>query len=214
MRRALLAVLVLLAFSPSPAQAVPSTVITVGTSIEFGVGLNPGESWPLRLDARTSADVSDLSLGGGAYTADSSSGDSLRKHVDQAIGQHPDVIVLGGPVNDLVILSDVTPLRQAVFDAVAAIQAAGIRAVVVGIFPFNDGGAFPAGWWPTLESRRTAYNSWAQAMYGTRYVDLTWCLHESTTWRGDARWFRDGLHPTRVGAALTAECFPLERLSP
>jgi lysophospholipase L1-like esterase len=194
------------------ASASPSTIITVGTSIEAGVGVNLGESWPSRLDERTDATVTDLSLGGGAYTAPNSVGDTIRKHVQQAIEQHPDLIILGGPVNDLVRLSDVTPLREAVFDAANAVQAAGIRVVVVGIFPFSDGGAFAAGWWPTLEQRRNTYNQWASYMYGNAYVDLTWCLHETYSWRADARWFRDGLHPTRVGDAVIAECFPLERL--
>jgi lysophospholipase L1-like esterase len=208
----LIAVLAALSLLTPPASASPTTIITVGTSIEAGVGVNPGESWPSRLDARTDATVTDLSLGGGAYTAPNSVGDTIRKHVEQAIEQHPDVIILGGPVNDLVRLSDVTPLREAVFDAANAVQAAGIRVVVVGIFPFSDGGAFAAGWWPTLEQRRTTYNQWASYMYGNAYVDLTWCLHETTSYRADARWFRDGLHPTRVGDAVIAECFPLERL--
>jgi hypothetical protein len=89
----------------------------------------------------------------------------------------------------------VTPLREAVFDAANAVQAAGIRVVVVGIFPFSDGGAFAAGWWPTLEQRRTTYNQWAAYMYGNAYVDLTWCLHETTA-----------TGPTRAGSAT--DCTP------
>jgi hypothetical protein len=123
----LVTVLAALSLLTPPAQASPATIITVGTSIEAGVGVNVGESWPSRLDERTDATVTDLSLGGGAYTAPNSVGDTIRKHVQQAIEQHPDVIILGGPVNDLVRLSDVTPLREAVFDAANAVQAAGIR---------------------------------------------------------------------------------------
>lgn len=194
-----------------------TTVVTVGTSIEAGTWLNAGESWPSRLAQRApSRTFLDRSLPGGAYTHNDSSGDNLRKHVDAAIALRPAQIILGGPVNDLVSLADITPLRQAVFDAGNAVTAAGIALLVMGVFPFTDGPqppyAFPTGWWPSLEPRRSDYNTWAQQMYGTRFVDLTWCLHETTTWRGDDRWYLDGLHPTRVGAALLAECFPLERL--
>jgi lysophospholipase L1-like esterase len=217
---AALAALLVLAPPVPPAAAEPVSypedlphVITVGTSIEAGTGHLPGESWPERLAQRAPGyEFTDMSLSGGAYTGDSATGDNIRKHVDAAIAEQPDVIILGGPVNDLVRLSDVGPLRQAVFDAANAAQSAGIRVVVMAILPFNDGGAFAAGWWPTLEPRRTAFNDWCQAMYGPACVDLTWALHETTTWRGDNRWFRDGLHFTRVGADLAAEAFPLDRL--
>lgn len=198
--------------SAQPAAADPLTVITVGTSIEAGVGVNPGESWPQRLDVRTAATVTDMSLGGGAYTASFADGDNIRRHVDAAIAQHPDVIVLGGPVNDLVRLSDVGPLRDAVFSAAFAVQAAGIRVLVMAILPFDDGGAFAAGWWPSLEQRRIAFNSWCAAMYGPACVDLGWALHQTSSYRADARWFSDGLHPTRIGHGLMAETFPVERL--
>lgn len=207
-----LAAALLVGGQPPAAAADPATVITVGTSIEGGTGLQPGESWPSRLDVRTPATVVDRSLPGGAYTASSADGDNIRKHVDAAIAEDPDLLILGPPVNDLVILADVTPLREAVYAAVRAAEAAGVPVLVMGILPFNDGGAFPAGWWPTLEERRQAFNTWAAAMYGGRFIDLGWVLHETTTWRADNRFFRDGLHPTRVGAALIGEVFPLERL--
>jgi lysophospholipase L1-like esterase len=202
---------------PSIATAGPRVIVTVGTSIEAGVGVQAGESWPSRLDLRTSAQVADRSLGGGAFTHDNELGDNIRKHVDAAVAElHPDVLILGGPVNDLVSLdvSQIGTLNWAVFGAVNAAYAAGVRKVIVmGILPFTDGGAFTAGWWAPLEQRRTAYNQWASEMWGANYADVGWALHETTTARGDARFFRDGLHPTRVGAALIAECFPLEKLN-
>jgi lysophospholipase L1-like esterase len=201
---------------PSIATAGPRVIVTVGTSIEAGVGVQAGESWPSRLDLRTDDTVVDRSLGGGAYTHDNELGDNIRKHVEAAVAElHPDVLILGGPVNDLVSLdlSQIGQLDWAVYGAVSAAYTAGVkRVIVMGILPFTDGGAFTAGWWPTLEQRRTAYNQWAHNMWGANYVDVGWCLHETTTYRADARFFRDGLHPTRVGAALIAECFPLERL--
>jgi lysophospholipase L1-like esterase len=176
-----------------------------------------GESWPSRFAARCGCQLFDRSLGGGAYTHDNSAGDNIRKHVDAAVAElHPDVLILGGPVNDLVSLdvSQIGTLEWQVYGAVNDALAAGVRKVLVmGILPFTDGGAFPTGWWPTLEQRRTTYNQWASDMWGGNDVDLTWALHETTTYRGDARWYRDGLHPTRVGAALVAEVFPLEKLS-
>lgn len=212
-RSVLVLALIAAASTVAPAAAAQQTVITVGTSIDYGTYLQPGESWPSRLALRAPGySFTDLSLPGGSYTRDNSLGDNIRKHVDQAIARHPDVIILGGPVNDLVTLTDVGPLRQAVFDAATAVQNAGIRVVVMAIFPFTDGGAFQAGWWPNLEARRQTYNTWAGQMYGTACVGLDWALHETYSQRGDSRWFSDGLHPTRVGAALIAEAFPTERL--
>lgn len=202
----------LVADTPS-AEAEPLTVITVGTSIENGTGLAAGLSWPSRLAQRAPGHTfTDMSKGGGAWTAPDENGVSLRDHMREAVAAAPDLVIVGGPVNDLVRLTDVGPLRQAVFEEVYAAQQAGVDVLVMGIFPFNDGGAFQPGWWPNLEQRRTTYNSWAAQMYGARYIDVTWCLRESYSYRGDNRWFRDGLHPTRVGAALIAETFPLERL--
>lgn len=215
MRRvALVLAALLVAATPTAASASTDrpTVITVGTSIEGGTGLPAGQSWPSRLSARCGCDLTDMSLPGGAYTKPNEVGDTIRKHVDAAIAVHPDVLIIGGPVNDLVLMSDVTPLRQAVYEAVGAAQTAGIRVLVMGIFPFTDGGAFPTGWWPSLEPRRVTYNQWASQMYGDRYIDESSLLKETTTTRGDARWFRDGLHPTRIGAALLAEAFPVEKL--
>lgn len=197
------------------AHAVLRDMIIVGTSIEFGTGLAAGQSWPSRLQARTPGwTITDMSKPGGAYTATDETGDDIRAHVDAAIALDPDLLIIGGPVNDLVRLNDITPLREAVFEAVNAATTAGVPVLVMGIFPFTDCAncAFQAGWWPNLESRRTTYNNWAKAMYGQRYVDLSWWLKETATSRGDSRWFRDGLHPYRVGAALIAEAFPTDKL--
>lgn len=186
-------------------------VIVVGTSIEAETG-----SWPTRLAQRAPAwSFSDMSKGGGAWTNSDANGDNLRKHMQSAVAAAPDLIIVGGPVNDLVTLSDVGPLRQAVFEEVGSAFAAGINVLVMGIFPFRDGAGLPfqAGWWPNLESRRSAYNDWAFQMYGARYVDVGWWLKETGSWKGDARWFRDGLHPTRVGHVLIGETFPVEKLA-
>lgn len=202
----------------TPATAAPLRIITVGTSIEYGTGHGPGESWPQRLNLRAPADwvFSDNSLPGGAYTSRTKEGFTIRDKVNEAIALKPDVLILGGPVNDLVSLSDVTPLRQAVFDAVNAAKSAGIpKVLVMGIFPVNDCDGCPLqlGWWPNIENRRQTYNTWARDMYGLDYIDSSWWLHETSSQRGDRRWLRDSsLHYTRTGAALIAEVFPLERI--
>jgi lysophospholipase L1-like esterase len=186
--------------------------VIIGTSIEDDDSVS---GWRPRLAARLGLDLVDRSLGGGAYTGNNAAGDNLRKHVDAAVAEFPPgTMYLAGPVNDLVILSDVTPLRQAVDAADGAARAAGWRVVGGAVLPFADGqGALQAGWWPNLEQRRTAYNTWAAAHFAGRYVDLTWCLHETTTWRADVRWFRDGLHPNQYGAAIMAEAFPPNALT-
>lgn len=195
-------------------------LVTVGTSRESGAA-DPWPSWPARLDARLGGgQVVDRSLGGGAYTHDDPAGDNIRKHVDAAVAElHPDILILGGPVNDLVSLSleQIGDLNLAVYNAAGAAYAAGVkRVIVLGILPMTDGGpgyAFPTGWWPSLEPRRQVYNTWAHDMWGSSYVDMSAWLKETSTARGERRWFRDGLHPNRVGAALIAEAFPTDVLS-
>jgi hypothetical protein len=193
-RRLPLVLLLLVAlFAPIPAHAAPQVVVTVGTSIEAGVGVAIGQSWPSRFADRCGCHLEDRSLPGGAYTHSNEAGDNIRKHVDAAVAElHPDVLILGGPVNDLVGLdvSQIGQLDWAVYGAVNSALTAGVRRVIVmGILPFTDGGAFSAGWWPTLEQRRQQYNTWARDMWGGNNVDLTWALHETTTYRGDVRWF-------------------------
>lgn len=189
-------------------------VVTIGTSLETGA-LDPWPAWPQRLDMRLGGGhVTDRSLGGGSYTHDID-GDNIRRHVDAVIADCPPAVMyLGGPDNDLVSLNldQIGQLNWAVHYADEAATAAGWRVLGGAVLPFTDGGAFPAGWWPTLEQRRQAYNSWGAAHFGDRWVDSSWALRETTTARGDARWLRDGLHLTRPGAALIAEVFPLDKL--
>lgn len=189
-------------------------VMTIGTSIETGA-LDPWQPWPERLDQRLGGgQVADRSLGGGAYLHDLD-GDNIRRHVDAVIADcPPGVMYLGGPTNDLVStdIDQLGYLLWAVHYADEAAEDAGWRVLGGAILPFTDGGAFPAGWWPALEQRRQAFNSWGAAHFGDRWVDSSWALRETSSTRGDARWFRDGVHLTRVGAALVAEVFPLERL--
>lgn len=206
----------------SPVDTAVASVplaVDVGTSIEGGTGLAAGQSWPSRLDARWSGQIVDHSLPGGSFTHPFPDGTTIRTNIDQALAQWPnmDELIIGGPVNDLVVL-DITQmgdLKWAVYNAVGAAYAAGVdRVVVVGILPFTDctGCAFPAGWWGALEARRLDYNAWAAAMWGVNYVDLSGWLTQTSSTRGDARWFRDGLHLHRIGAALIGEAFPLDAL--
>lgn len=187
-------------------------LVTVGTSLETGAA-DPWPSWPQRLDQRLGGgQVIDRSLGGGAYLRDLD-GDNLRAHVDAAIAELPPaVMLLAGPVNDLVHVADTLELRWAVHHADETARAAGWRVLGGAIWPFHDGGAFQAGWWPALEERRQAYNAWAAVHFAGRWVDPGWLLTETTTSRGDARWFRDGLHPLALTAALVAEAFPIDLL--
>lgn len=211
---ALLVALTVVGIPRAAASGPPcAPTMTVGTSIEAGAG-DPWPAWPQRLDDRAGGDqVGDWSLGGGAYLA-ALNGDTIRKHIDAVIADCPaGVMYLGGPVNDLVStgLDRLGNLLWAVHYADEAATAAGWTVLGGAILPFNAG-AFPASWLPTLDERRQAYNSWAAAHFGTRLVDLSPVLRETTTQRGDARWYRDGLHLTRIGAALMAEAFPLALL--
>ena len=228
MTRRLLVVLLLLASAlvlpgaGATAEAVaPTVVVTIGTSIPAGTGAGSvSQSWPERLEDLTGLNVVDRSLGGGAYTADNSAGDNIRKHVDAAIVEFADVenkvMILDGPVNDLVRLSidQIGQLNWAVHYADEAARNAGWHVVGQAILPFNDcsGCAFQAGWWPNLEQRRDAYNSWGAAHFAGRWADPFVWLKETGTDRGDRRWYPDGLHPREIGCAVIAEAFPKNTL--
>lgn len=192
-------------------------ILTVGTSLEAEEG--PG-GWRYRLDQRMGGGrLVDRSLGGGAWTHPNADGQTIGSRLNAALAElSPDVVFLGGPVNDPVSLYDTSSLRWAVQHGIDACWAAGVRRVVVGgILPFTDGGAFSAGWWPRLEQMRVSFNEWAayagQVEPGVEYSgDLAAVLAAPGGTRGDARWFRDGLHPNRFGAVLAAEAFPIELL--
>lgn len=190
------------------------TIVVCGTSIEAFTGPT---SWRERLDARLGGGrIKAYSLGGGAYTRANANGETIRTYVDRAIAeQPPGLMYLAGPVNDLMItyLEAMSDVEWAVHHADVAATAAGWTVLGGAILPFTDGGAFAAGYWPALEQRRQHYNSWAAAHFGSRWVNLGARLAETATARGDNRWFSDGLHPNRFGAAVIAEEFPMERLA-
>lgn len=205
--------------SAAQAKAEPTIVVTVGTSIPAGVGVGSAASWPERLEDRTGLDVEDRSLGGGSYTMENEYGDTIRKHVDAAIAEFADfenkVMILDAPVNDLVYSNDTGDLRWAVHYADEAATAAGWHVVAQAIYPFNDCAkcAFPTGWWGSLEPRRQSYNTWGAQHFAGRWTDPSPWLKETSSARGDQRWYSDGLHPVVAAHGLIADTFPLRLLA-
>lgn len=200
------------------------TIVVVGTSIEHGTWLDDPatQAWPQRLAQRAGKPIADYALPGGCWQYPNDAGESIRTRLDAALAeQHPDVVIVGGPPNDFVTTAtaDEGNINWAVQHAIDACMAAGVRRVVLmECFAFNDGGAFAAGWWPRLDGMRAQYNTWAwsagQNQPGVASVGLDWLLTVPNAYstRCDPRWFSDGLHPNRLGAALIAEAFPLDLL--
>jgi lysophospholipase L1-like esterase len=193
--------------------------VVCGTSIEDATGAN---SWVERMAKRLPADriVLDRSLGGGCYTVPFADGDSISKHVQDAITEFASAtdktMILGAPMNDLMRLTTAeitTKLTQKVFDLTNLLRQSSWRVICMATWPITSGGPFPESYYPALTERRLAYNNWAAAYFGSDYVDLSWYLRETRDWyRADYRFFSDGLHPNSVGALIIGETFPIELL--
>jgi acyl-CoA thioesterase-1 len=95
MRRFVLIVLALLVLA-SPALAKTARIVVLGDSLTAGYGLDPGEAFPVKLEAALKARGHDVEIINAGVSGDTSTGGADR--VDWVLGDNPDAVIveLGG----------------------------------------------------------------------------------------------------------------------
>lgn len=137
MRRLLLVVLTLWVLA-SPALAKTARIVVLGDSLSAGYGLDPGEAFPVKLEAALKARGHDVEIINAGVSGDTSTGGADR--VDWVLGDNPDAVIveLGG--NDA--LRGISPVQTeaALEKIMTAIAAKKLPVLVAGMLaPRNLG---------------------------------------------------------------------------
>jgi acyl-CoA thioesterase-1 len=96
---ALLAALFVWSASPSPVMAEPHQIVGFGDSLMAGYGLNPGESFPEKLEKALRARGHDVVIGNAGVSGDTTSGGLAR--LDWSVPDGTDLVVLELGANDM-----------------------------------------------------------------------------------------------------------------
>lgn len=191
MRRLLLIAIVLIAFA-SPAFAKTARIVILGDSLTAGYGLDPGEAFPVKLEAALKARGHDVQIINAGVSGDTSTGGADR--VDWVLGDDPDAVIveLGG--NDA--LRGVSPEQTAIAleRIMTAIEAKKLPALVAGMMaPRNLGADYIAAFDPIYPRLAEKYG----ALLYPFFLDGV---------AGDPKLNQpDGIHPNEAGVAVIVE---------
>jgi acyl-CoA thioesterase-1 len=191
--RAIVAVLglVLLLIAP-PAVAAPARILAFGDSLTAGLGLNPEQAFPARLQARLAAEGVAVQVLNGGVSGDTSADGVAR--LDWALADHPDIVLLELGANDA--LRGIDPqLCYANLDKIMArLKASGAQVMLLGMLA-------PANWGRDYERDFAAiYPALAQKYHVPLYPFFLDGVAADASLNQ-----RDGIHPNARGADVIAE---------
>jgi acyl-CoA thioesterase I len=191
MRRLLLIAILLLGLA-SPATAKTLRIVMLGDSLAAGYGLDPGEAFPVKLEAALKAKGHDVQIINAGVSGDTSTGGADR--IDWVLGDNPDAVIveLGG--NDA--LRGISPPQTAIAleKIMAAIAARKLPALLAGMkAPRNLGADY-------VEAFDAIYPKLAEK-HGVLFYPF---FLEGVA--ADPRLNQpDGIHPNEAGVALIVE---------
>jgi acyl-CoA thioesterase-1 len=184
--------LALLLVACSAAAAAPPRILAFGDSLTAGLGLNPEQAFPARLQARLAAGGIDVQVLNGGVSGDTTADGVAR--LDWALADHPDVVLVELGANDA--LRGIDPkLAYANLDKILGrLKASGAQVMLLGM-------AAPANWGRDYQQDFAAiYPALASKYKVPLYpffldgVALDASLNQ-----------RDGMHPNARGADIIAE---------
>ncbi len=191
MRRFFLIAITLFALA-SPAMAKTLRIVMLGDSLAAGYGLDPGEAFPVRLEAALKAKGHDVQIINAGVSGDTSTGGADR--IDWVLGDNPDAIIveLGG--NDA--LRGISPAQTqiALEKIMTAIAAKKLPALLAGMkAPRNLGADYVEAFdaiYPKLAEKHGAlfYPFFLEGVAGEQHLNQP-----------------DGIHPNEAGVALIVE---------
>jgi acyl-CoA thioesterase-1 len=184
--------LALLLVADGAAAAAPPRILAFGDSLTAGLGLNPEQAFPARLQARLAAGGIDVQVLNGGVSGDTTADGVAR--LDWALADHPDVVLVELGANDA--LRGIDPkLAYANLDKILGrLKASGAQVMLLGM-------AAPANWGRDYQQDFAAiYPALASKYKVPLYpffldgVALDASLNQ-----------RDGMHPNARGADIIAE---------
>ena len=177
--------------TPPPADTRP-VIAAFGDSLSAGLGLDPGQSYPDRLQrlidvAGYRYRVVNLGVSGDTTT------DGLER-ISTVLAVHPAIVILEFGANDGLRGQPVALVKQNLAAIIDALQSAGAKVVLAGMtLPRNYGPEY-------IHSFEQIYSELADKY---KIVRIPFLLEGVG---GNARLTQsDGLHPTAEGAAIVAE---------
>ena len=191
MRRYLLIASALIACA-APAFAKTARIVILGDSLTAGYGLDPGEAFPVKLEAALKARGHDVQIINAGVSGDTSTGGADR--VDWVLGDNSDAVIveLGG--NDA--LRGVSPEQTAIAleRIMTAVEAKKLPALIAGMkAPRNLGADYIAAFDPIYPQLAEKYG----ALLYPFFLDGV---------AGDPKLNQpDGIHPNEAGVAVIVE---------
>jgi acyl-CoA thioesterase-1 len=128
---ALLAALFVWSASPSPVMAEPHQIVGFGDSLMAGYGLNPGESFPEKLEKALRARGHDVVIGNAGVSGDTTGGGLAR--LDWSVPDGTDLVILELGANDM--LRGVSPkiTEKNLDEMIAQLKARNITVLLAGM---------------------------------------------------------------------------------
>lgn len=128
---ALLAALFVWSAVPSPVMAEPHQIVGFGDSLMAGYGLNPGESFPEKLEKALRARGHDVVIGNAGVSGDTTSGGLAR--LDWSVPDGTDLVILELGANDM--LRGVSPkiTEKNLDEMIARLKARNIAILLAGM---------------------------------------------------------------------------------
>ena len=188
---ATIALALLLALSAS-AQDARKILLVFGDSLSAGYGLQPGQSFPDRLQKRIDAEALPWRVVNQGISGDTTQGGLSR--VKYALNQQPSVVVLELGGNDGLRGTPLAITRKNLETLVTAFANGGARVVLAGMtLPPNFGSEYIRGFEANYRDLATQY----------KLPFIPFLLSDIVT--PDLRYLqRDGIHPTAEGAEIVS----------
>jgi lysophospholipase L1-like esterase len=185
---------------PVDAGCPRGSVVALGDSITYGLGLERDQAYPAVLAARLGRSVCNAGVSG------DNAAEGLARLQRDALQFHPSVVVILFGANDSGLFAPVgrpaTPMsafQKSLTELVTRVRKAGGVAVLASLTPFNPAplehdGLDPRHW--------QSYDDAIRSVAAEQNVPL---IDMGAAFAGDLSLLQDGVHPTAAGAARMAQ---------
>lgn len=174
--------------APSPDEARPLRVVTIGDSLMSGYNLPPEEAWPVLLGDRAHLALTNLACPGMGFVVQGGCGTTYAGFVPAVAALQPQLVVVESSSNDF--WEDGDEIRSDTSDTVSQIHNAAPDARIVGLSTiWNDDPDVPDDTAVTSDALRDAVDE-----VGGTFIDVGQPLVGHPEWVQD-----DDVHPTARG---------------
>jgi len=123
----------------SAATAAPIKLMAFGDSLSAGFGLDPGDAYPVKLQAALRAKGYDVTVINSSVSGDTTAGGVAR--LDWALGDHPDYALVELGANDMLRGLSPADAKANLDKILSALDAAKVKVLLLGMEASNNWGA-------------------------------------------------------------------------